>query len=141
MACLSGDPGAHTSTKGFVRSEREILGVITDYLGTGYSFGIDRLAEAFPAPRPRPTHILVVSDSDLFMMLGRLKTGWDIARESVLRAGGGATAVLQLEPEHHAAPIARLRDAGWTVHPVRSMEEVVSFARAFARARYGAQPG
>jgi hypothetical protein len=140
MACLSGEPGSFTQTEGFVRSERQVLSVLTDYLGTGYAFGIERLRATFlDAPPPRnPVHILVVSDGDLFHMLKELRGGWDLAREAAARAGGGATAALQLNPSQWTEDLSRLRAAGWAIHPVRTMEELVAFARAFSRARYGA---
>jgi hypothetical protein len=139
MACLSGEPGSFTQTEGFVRDERALLGVLTDYLGTGYAFGIGRLKASFleGAPPERPTHLLVVSDPDFFLMLKRHEGGWDIARDAAARAGGGATAVLQLQASHYAEPIARLAASGWTVHTVTSQEDLVAFARAFARQRYG----
>lgn len=140
MACLSGEPGTFTETAGFVRGEREVLSVLTDHLGTGYAFGVERLREAFLAgpPPARAAHVLVVSDADWFHMLSRHAQGWDIARQAAARAGGGATAALQLDPGEHRGEVARLAAAGWAVHPVRTMEELVAFARAFSRARYGA---
>jgi hypothetical protein len=143
MACLSGEPGAFTQTEGFVRSERQVMGVLTDYLGTGYAFGVERLRATFlEAPPPKnPVHILVVSDGDLFHMLEELRGGWEIAREAAARAGGGATAALQLDPARWTAELDRLGAAGWAIHPVRTMEELVAFARAFSRARYAGDSG
>lgn len=139
-ACLSGEPGSFTDTGGWVRSERAVLATLTDYLGTGYSFGIDRLDQAFlqGAPPERPVHLLVVSDHDWFAMLTRGRAdGWEVARRSAAVAGGGATAVLQIDLDHHARDVARLRACGWEVHAVTSQEEMVAFARAFSRRRYG----
>ena len=69
---LSGEPGQALSTPGFVSSDAKLLAVLTDYLGTGYAFGIGRLREAFPKPRKPPerrAHILLITDSDIFSML------------------------------------------------------------------------
>ena len=139
MACLSGEPGKYTQTEGFVRDEQAVLGVMTGYLGTGYSFGVERLRATFlnAPPLRGPAHVLLVSDSDLFHMLEEVRGGWEIAKEAAARAGGGATAVLQLDPAGWSGQVTRLAAAGWTVHAVRTMEELVAFARAFARARYG----
>ena len=56
MACLSGEwhgQGQFTETAGFLRDERALLGVLTDYLGTGCSFGLPRLVKTFvEAPPP-----------------------------------------------------------------------------------------
>jgi hypothetical protein len=110
--------------------------VLTDYLGTGCSFGLTRLAATFAkAPkRPRPAHVLVVSDSDFFGEIDGTAHGWEIARRAVERAGGGATAVLRLaSAAPYATHLAKLRDAGFEPHLVSSEEELVGFARAFAR--------
>ncbi|HYE04505.1 MAG TPA: VWA domain-containing protein [Planctomycetota bacterium] len=138
-ACLSGEPGEHAQTAGFVRDERAILATLTDYLGTGYSFGIERLRAAFlvGTPPERATHLLVLSDSDWFDMLDRgAPDGWEVARRAAEVAGGGASAVLRLPPGSCAGPIARLESIGWSVHRVCSDEELVAFARAFSRTRW-----
>jgi hypothetical protein len=72
--------------------------VLTSYLGTGYAFGILRLEQTFidGEVAERPCHILVVTDADIFHMLGEVKGGWKIAGVAAERAGGGATIVLDL---------------------------------------------
>lgn len=140
MVCLSGEPGSYTETKGFLRQEDTIFGVLTDYLGTGYSYGILRLKETFlDAPPPKnPVHLLIVTDSDIFHMLASVKEGWDIFAQALTRAGGGGTLVMDLPfPEHYQAQIDRTRALGWGVHLVRSQEELLTFARAFSRVRFG----
>ena len=142
MTCLSGEwhgKGRHLETEGFIRNEANILGVLTDYLGSGCSFGLPRLAETFgkKPPRRRPAHILVVSDSDLFSEIDGTKNGWEIARKAVEHAGGGATAVLRL---HQSASydkwLEKLRGVGFDTHLVSSEEEMVAFARAFSRRKF-----
>lgn len=143
MACLSGEwhgQGQFTETPGFGRDERAVLGVLTDYLGTGCSFGLPRLVRTFvDAPeRSRPVHIVVVSDSDLFGEIDGTNDGWAIAKRAVERAGGGATAVLRLaNSQAYEAHLAKLRDAGFTPYLVASEPELVAFARAFARRTFG----
>lgn len=146
-AVLSGEPGRYTGTEDFTRDERAVLNVLTGYLGTGYTFGIPRLAETFTeAKRPRPTHILLVTDSDIFMMLEGKdgvvggKKGWEIAAESLERAGGGGTMVLHMSPQHCLEQQKRLQAQGWHVHCVSSEAEMVAFAAAFARQHYQETP-
>lgn len=145
MACLSGEPGEFDQTDGFVRGEAEVLKLLTGYLGTGYAFGIARLQASIldqPAPK-RPVHLLVISDADLFSMLDEYRhgehDGWQVAEQAARKAGGGATAVLNL-PYHvsrdEGSVIARLEDSGWRVHQVSTQAEMVGLARAFARAIY-----
>ncbi|MBL9024504.1 MAG: hypothetical protein JNL21_20075 [Myxococcales bacterium] len=143
MACLSGEwhgKGRFQETDGFSGNERAILGVLTGYLGTGASFGLPRLAKTFAlAPkRARPAHILVVSDSDLFGEIDGTKDGWDILRRAVENAGAGASAVLRLaQVAHYDGQLEKLRKAGVTPYLVASEEELVAFARAFARRTFG----
>jgi hypothetical protein len=152
---LSGEPGKTISTPGFERNAATVLKTLTSYLGTGFSFGIHRLAETFGSAakissrlKQRPVHILIVSDNDMFSMLdsesGR-RLGWDVARQALGLAGGGGTLVLEL-PEHlrksswsqdTTGYLRRMGEIGWNVALVSSMEELVEFARQFSRGRFG----
>lgn len=143
MVVLSGEPGKYTSTDGFVRREGEVLRTLTAYLGTGYTFGIPRLVETFTEkPRPRPAHILIVTDSDIYHMLdGKdgvvgTQTGWQVAKLARERAGGGGTMVLHGNLSHYEAKRQQLVGDGWDVHNLSSQEDLVAFARAFAARVY-----
>lgn len=138
MVCLSGEPGKYTATKGFIREEMVALRTLTGYIGTGYAFGIERLKEHIlqVPPPPRPVHLLVLSDSDLFQMLDRTAGGWDIAQAAAQKAGGGATAALNLMPGSFEAQVNRLRSIGWEVEYVPSMPDLLAFARRFAQRKY-----
>lgn len=150
---LSGEPGRSLSTAGFERQAATVLKTLTSYLGTGTSFGIHRLSETFSAAAQRsgqirPVHMLIVSDNDMFSMLdstSERKPGWEVAREALGWAGGGGTFVLEL-PEHvrssqwsqnTAGYLDRIREMGWNVSCVSSMEELIEFARQFSRGWFG----
>ena len=141
---LSGEPGRSLATEGFVRDEATVLRTLTSYLGTGYAFGIHRLDETFGAGdqrrTPRPVHILIVSDHDMFSMLnetGSGRLGWDVAAEALQRCQGGGTFVLQISGSGVTHPsVERLRQAGWNVSLVNTLEELVDFARQFSRQNY-----
>lgn len=146
---LSGEPGKTISTDGFVRTPGVVMKTLASYLGTGYSFGIHRLAETFAdeGKGRHPVHILVVSDNDIFSMLdqkGGGQLGWDVARDSIRWCGGGGTYVLQLPgavmsdqwPQRVRENITRMKRDGWAVSLVDSMEELVAFARQFSKANY-----
>jgi hypothetical protein len=146
---LSGEPGRTISTDGFVRAQAVIMKTLASYLGTGYSFGIHRLAETFGTDQPpkRPVHLLIVSDNDMFAMLdetGSGRLGWDVARESLQRCGGGGIFVLQLPdavlsgqwPQATREYLDRMKQDGWNVSLVDSQEQLVAFARQFSRANY-----
>jgi hypothetical protein len=150
---LSGEPGRSLSTPGFERDAALILKTLTSYLGTGFSFGIHRLAETFnllAVPNGvmlRPVHVLIVSDNDMFSMLDSSgpRPGWEVAREALEFAGGGGTFVLELPervrsprwPQNTAQYLERIRAMGWTVAIVSSMEELIEFARQFSRGKFG----
>jgi hypothetical protein len=146
MVVLSGEPGQSAATDGFVRDEHAVLGVLTGYLGTGYTFGIHRLRVPFGKPRAedRPAHILIVTDHDIYSMLDEKdggQLGWDAARAAAANAGGGATYVLHMPPDWESERVGRMRADGWDVHSVQSWEDIVAFARAFSRAKYGEERG
>lgn len=137
MVVLSGEPGSSLATEGFVSDERAVLRVLTSYLGTGYSFGIHRLRDTFGERKrgDRDVHILIVTDHDIYSLLDA-DHGWEIARDALKQARGGGTYVLNMETGAAAKQVARMQSDGWKVHAVRDWEEVVGFARAFARAIY-----
>lgn len=138
MVTLSGEPGEYSSTNGFIRDEKEILKTLTGYLGTGYSFGILRLKQTFldEEKRSRSVHILIITDSDIFHMLNEVKNGWEIARQALEKAGGGGTFVLNIPGRYFEKDIQALRDQGWNVHQVTTWEEMIAFAKAFAKMQY-----
>jgi hypothetical protein len=151
MVALSGEPGRTLTTEGFIRDERLVMRTLTSYLGTGYSFGIHRLDEVFAerGSDARPAHILIVSDSDMFSMLdseSHGRSGWDAARDAVVSARGGATFVLEIPyyqrdrggAERIDGPLVSMQSIGWDVAVITSQEELVEFARRFAKRTYAA---
>jgi hypothetical protein len=139
MAVLSGEPGKTVGTDGFIRDEQVILKTLTGYLGTGTTFGIHRLHETFSglAGKGRPIHILIITDNDIFGLLNRaegVRMGWDVARDAAAAARGGATYVLQTMGVHPGED--RMRQDGWRVAHVDSMEGLVKFGKAFSAEKY-----
>lgn len=139
MVCLSGEPGEFAETTGFIRDEKKLLNTLTSYLGTGYAFGINRLEAQFmlQPPPTHPTHALVISDSDMFLMIRQTPNGQDIIHTIPKLCSAGATMVLQISEGRHSEDIQMLKAAGWNVHCVTSMSEVVGFAAAFSRTTWG----
>ncbi len=140
MACLSGEPGSFMETDGFETSEEKVLTVLTSYLGTGYAYGIPRLQTPHLKEIKGKTHLLIVSDDDIFSMLQAAAPGgglnFDIAESALNRAGGGGTFVLHSREHYHKNELARLRKMGWGVYFVADERQMLSFARAFANQFY-----
>ncbi len=138
MVALSGEPGEFSETDGFIRSEADLLKVLTGYLGTGFAFGIGRLKATFLSnkiPIERKTHILIITDSDIFSMLGQ-HSGWEIAEQALETAGGGGTYVLH-KVDTECSDAARMQKQGWSVYGLTEWESLIRFAREFSRKRYG----
>ena len=69
FGCLSGEPGSYLQSERYETAEREVLSVLTSYLGTGYAYGVARLKDVFEQKKKDQSHIIIVSDDDIFSML------------------------------------------------------------------------
>ena len=140
MGCLSGEPGSFLQNKGFESEEKEILTVITSYLGTGYGFGINRLKDPFGSVSSKKSHVIMVTDDDLFHMLdAETDTGedfWEVIEITLSNAGGSGTIVLHSQRQWHQEEIERLKKMGWNVHYVTNQEEMLTFAADFSKINY-----
>jgi hypothetical protein len=149
MACLSGEVGKSIATEGFMREQAPVLGLMTQYLGTGYSYGIFRLDDMVAelnkarASRTRPVHILIVTDRDIFTSLesnagkGKVRQGWTAAQEALQAAGGGGTMLLNAVPQKGDKHAERILKQGWRIAYVSDWAEVLEFARKFSSDLWG----
>ncbi len=146
-----------TSTPGFVRDEQLLLGVLTGYFGGATAFPIHVLRDTFDkrGPTARPAHILVISDdgvSTAFDTDERGNSGWDVTRRALAMARGGGTFVLNLPAnwdnvdkthkyfaQAYGAILRARNELGIDVQRVADWDELVAFARAFARKTYAAE--
>lgn len=136
---LSGEPGRSITTAGYVSRAEEALSILTSYLGTGYAFGVHRLAEALSGRRPeeRPVHLVVMTDFDVFSLLDK-DDGWGVAARALVAAKGGGTFVLRAPPSAEHPGIPRLRELGYGVVRVYEAEDLPRFARELGRRLYQA---
>lgn len=130
------------STDGFVRDEQVLIGVLTGYLGGGTCFPIHLLRGTFEnrTPRDRPVHVMVISDEGVDTMFAddeRGISGWKTAAMALEKGRAGGTLALNLygSPEGYAWAGEAMR-CGWDIAVVRTLEELVTFARAFSRRQY-----
>lgn len=138
---LSGEPGKTHAMPDFSRNEREVLGVLTNYLGCGNAFGIHRLADTFneETTSSRPVHIVIITDQDIFGHLnGNVagESGWGIAESALQIAKGGGTFVLHMPQNRQNEDVDRLVKMGWNVYRVYDWQELINFARDFSRRQY-----
>lgn len=136
--------GKHDSqTNGqFSRDETEVLRILTGYIGGGTAFPIHLLRETFAQRKPteRAVHILILSDdgvTTLFDMDERGNSGWAISRMALERARGGGTMALNLWTNVEAnGDLVHAQSENWRVHRVSEWDELIAFARDFARRHY-----
>jgi len=148
-----------TTTHGFVRDSTDVLNVLTGYFGGATQFPIHVLRDTYATrdAAARAVHILVISDDGVSTMFDndeRGGSGWDTARTALDRARGGGSLVLNVPDDWDRRSVDRPRgkfpgaswdiavrrardEQGWHVHTVSSLADLVEFARAFSRARYG----
>jgi hypothetical protein len=133
------------TTEGFVRDEAAILRILTGYLGGATAFPIHLLRDTYRDRKPgdRPVHILNISDDGITTMFDKdekANSGWDIAALALKNARGGGTMVLNLyQPWEKNADLVKANAQGWAIHVVKSWEDLVKFARDFARLKYGGE--
>lgn len=142
-------------TNGFVRTEDEILRVLTGFFGGATAFPIHRLRDTYASRKPhdRAVHILHISDDGITTMFDkdeRGNSGWDIAARALAVGRAGGTMALNLYsplPAHLAAAkqhwegdLLRAQEAGWAIHAVRDMADLLSFAQEFSRRHYDRSP-
>lgn len=142
MGCLSGEPGSFLETKSFVTKEKDLLTVLTSYLGTGYAFGIPRLKTPFQHVHPKGSHVVVVTDGDIFSMLDA-KGGedhWKIVEYALENAGGTGTIVLHSHPNWQLPHVVRLQKIGWHIHYVTDEASLLDFASEFSKKNYHKGP-
>ncbi|MBT1699046.1 hypothetical protein KK083_19280 [Fulvivirgaceae bacterium PWU4] len=137
MGCLSGEPGSFMETKGFISGEKDLLTVLTSYLGTGYAFGVSRLSTPFHKQLKKKSHVVIVSDDDIFSMLDAKEADhWKIIETSLANAGGTGTIVLHSRPGWHNEGGVRLQRMGWHVHYVTDESSMLDFAAEFSKKNY-----
>lgn len=145
MGCLSGEPGSFMETKGFSSSDKEVLTLLTSYLGTGYSFGIPRLKTPFDKPTQKKSHIVIVTDDDIFSMLdakqdakdtSEWESNWSIIERTLKNAGGVGTLVLHSSRNWRQEEVKRLKNMGWHIYYVTNEQELLAFAAEFSQDHY-----
>ena len=138
MGCLSGEPGSFMETEGYVTREKDLLTVLTSYLGTGYAYGIARLKKPFGEPLKKKSHLIIVTDDDIFHMLGSQSEDdtWGIIEYALKNAGGTGTIVLHSQPAWHREEVKRLQAMGWHIHYVTDESTLLDFAAEFSRKNY-----
>ncbi|SFJ64058.1 hypothetical protein SAMN03159338_2025 [Sphingomonas sp. NFR04] len=137
------------ATPGFVRDETAILNILIGYYGGATAFPIHQLRDTFATrtPRDRPVHILMISDDGITTMFDqdeRGNSGWDVSAMALAKGRAGGTMALNLGPWFRAdgedgQPLDRAREQGWDIHAIAELADLVAFAQAFSRRRYGSQ--
>lgn len=141
MGCLSGEPGTYLETEGFITDEIDLLTTLTSYLGTGYAYGIERLRVPFEEKPKKNSHIVIVTDNDIFSMLDAdthtKQSNWELAEMALKNCGGHGTMVLHSNPDYQKDLVIRLKNMGWNMYYVTNETELLTFASEFSHQNYG----
>ncbi|MFL6215683.1 MAG: VWA domain-containing protein [Blastocatellia bacterium] len=133
----------YQTTGEFIRDEHYILKILTGYIGGATAFPIHLLRDSFKDRKPtdRPVHVLVISDDGVDTMFAadeKGASGWEVAQMALERGRGGGTMVLNLWQDwQQNATLVRAHEQGWQVHRVQTWDQLVEFARAFSKEKYG----
>ena len=132
------------TTGQFIRDEHEVMKILTGYIGGATAFPIHLLRDTFKkrTKKDRAVHILIISDDGVDTMFNRDEFGnfgWDIAKMALEKGRGGGTMVLNLWQDWTAYPVLKRTniEQKWDIHRVQTWDQLVAFARAFSKAKYG----
>ena len=142
QATLWSGAGQFQTTGRFVRNADEVLRILTGYLGGGTAFPIHILRDTYADRKTtdRAVHLLIVSDDGVTTMFDkdeRGNSGWDVSAAALGRARGGGTMILNLWQSWEQDPkLVGAHKQGWDIFVVRTLDELVPFAREFSRRQY-----
>jgi hypothetical protein len=135
----------YQTTGDFIRDEQAIMKILTGYIGGATAFPIHLLRDTFKDRKPsdRPVHVLVISDDGVDTMFAadeKGASGWDVSEMALAQGRGGGTMVLNLWQDwQQNATLVRAHEQGWQIHCVQTWGQLVEFARAFSKEKYGEQ--
>ena len=146
QATLWSGAGQFETTGGFVRDPVQVLRILTGYLGGATAFPLHILRDTYSTRKPagRAVHLLVVSDDGVTTILDRDergRPGGEISALALDQARGGGTMVLNLVQDWTTdRKLVQLHEQGWSIFVVRTLEDLVPFAREFSRNQYAREP-
>lgn len=143
QATLWSGAGQFDTTKGFIRDEKKIMGIVTGYISGATAFPLHVLRDTYEERKAGdpPAHIVIISDDGVDTILANDEKGTKgekVCAAALEAARGGATMVLNISYENWA-PEQPLKKLGFAVHRVTDWTQLVSFSRAFVRRHYESQ--
>lgn len=145
QATIWSGAGVFRTTDAFLRDERAVLSMVTDFVSGATAFPLHVLRDTYAGRNPRmgKAHVVVISDDGVDTMLANDEHGTPgetVVREALRKAGGGGTLVLNLYQAFAAYNWSATFDRlGLHAHVVRDWSELLAFARAYARTTWGEQ--
>lgn len=135
-------PMQFIASEGFLRNEKEVMAILTTYLSGATAFPLHMFRKTYSQRKAheRPVHILIISDDGVDTIdqpdeLGN--PGLELARMALAKAGAGGTMVLHLWANQRDRPFFSLvEQMGWRIFELKQWEDLVAFARDFARERF-----
>ncbi|WP_324809017.1 hypothetical protein SH584_04940 [Sphingomonas sp. LY29] len=128
------------STDGFSNQEDAILAILTGYFGGATAFPIHKLRDTYANRKEdaRAVRIVQISDDGISTMFDadeRGNSGWDVSAMALKAARGGGMMALNMVRDD-LAWMTRAREQGWEIERVLTFEDLLDFARRFAKRHY-----
>lgn len=128
------------STDGFSNQEDAILAILTGYFGGATAFPIHKMRDTYANRKEdaRAVRIVQISDDGISTMFDadeRGNSGWDVSAMALRAARGGGMMALNMVRDD-LAWMTRAREQGWEIERVLMFEDLLDFARRFAKRHY-----
>ncbi len=130
------------TTSGFTRNEKEILKVLTDFIGGATAFPIHILRNTFKNRKKtdRKVHILVISDDGVTTLFNKDELGGngeDVATNALEKGGAGGTFVLNLyQPWQHNPHLVKANKMGFDIYAISNWGDLIDFSKQFCKKHY-----
>ncbi|BDA79960.1 hypothetical protein LPTSP3_g28900 [Leptospira kobayashii] len=130
----------YKSTETFTRNEKDIMEILTGFIGGGTCFPLNLLKNEYSnrPPSARKSHILVISDEGIDTMYDQpySENPRSLVKSMLEKAGGGGSMVLNLYNPNLHGTIKTMQEDGWQIYPISNWEQLIEFSKTFVKKTY-----
>ncbi|WP_411821625.1 VWA domain-containing protein [Leptospira sp. 'Mane'] len=130
----------YKTTKTFTRNEKDIMEILTGFIGGGTCFPLDLLKSEYTnrSKNSRKTHILIISDEGVDTMYDQQypENPRALVKSMLEKAGGGGSMVLNLYNPKLSGTIKTMEEDGWQIYPISNWDQLIEFSKTFVKKTY-----